>query len=78
MLFLFWKMDAGDGFVLEQRVAEWKEEFLPLKEILQFYNLHGSFFDKFLRNSSRPYAWSMTVSSLDGKISFHERNQTGF
>mmetsp|Transcript_20631 Transcript_20631/g.33976 ORF Transcript_20631/g.33976 Transcript_20631/m.33976 type:complete len:288 (+) Transcript_20631:71-934(+) len=56
---------------IKPRVSEFSSADVPLDEITAFYSLVGSHVP-----NDRPYAWSMTVSSLDGVIAFLEENSS--
>lgn len=60
-------------FELQNRVKEWKEEIIPINEILDFYSTDCIE----VHSLNRPYSWSMSVSSLDGIISWKEVNCIG-
>lgn len=48
------------------------QEVVPIPDLSKFYAL-----DNISVPENRPYAWSMTVSTLDGKISFKDPDAEG-
>jgi len=58
-------------FKINTRLAEWKEEIIPLNDILEFYSTDAIH----TKPTDRPYAWSMTVASIVGIISWKEKRK---
>jgi hypothetical protein len=64
------------NFQLKNKIKEWENEFIPLKEILEFYTLDEILNSNIIEKLDKPYVWSMSVSSIDGITSFQEKGET--
>jgi len=54
------------------QVVSFKEALISIPDVLDFYSL-----DSITVPETRPYAWTMSVSSLDGLLSFREPGALG-